>query len=167
MWARAAIATTVFALLAVLLVPVFNQARLAAKEDAAMSNMHLLGLASLMYANDNDNHLPPHMESAAAARAYLQKYAEQDAGLDIFTTANPAGGETLGNPRVSGLDLDAIAEPSETVLFYDSEPWHSEYMLACYSDAHYAMTDASKLAAKLKRDPVIKVPPPKKLSVGP
>lgn len=44
--------------LAAILFPVFAQAKLAAKQAASMSNLRQIGLAALMYANDNDDVFP-------------------------------------------------------------------------------------------------------------
>ncbi len=46
------------AILAAILFPVFTQAKEAAKKTSSMSNMRQVGLASLMYANDNDDFFP-------------------------------------------------------------------------------------------------------------
>lgn len=45
----------IIAILAAILFPVFAQAKAAAKAIACMSNMHQLGLASMMYLNDYDD----------------------------------------------------------------------------------------------------------------
>lgn len=48
----------IIAILAAILFPVFAQAKAAAKKIACLSNMKQIGLASLMYITDNDDHYP-------------------------------------------------------------------------------------------------------------
>ena len=48
----------IIAILAAILFPVFSQAREAAKKTQSMSNLRQVGLASLMYAGDNEDMLP-------------------------------------------------------------------------------------------------------------
>ncbi len=48
----------IIAILAAILFPVFAQAKMAAKVTVLLSNQKELGLASLMYATDNDDYLP-------------------------------------------------------------------------------------------------------------
>jgi prepilin-type N-terminal cleavage/methylation domain-containing protein/prepilin-type processing-associated H-X9-DG protein len=48
----------IIAILAAILFPVFAQAKLAAKKTSSISNLKQLGLAMVMYSNDNDDDLP-------------------------------------------------------------------------------------------------------------
>ena len=48
----------IIAILAAILFPVFAQAKAAAKKTSCLSNTKQVGLAALMYANDNDDGLP-------------------------------------------------------------------------------------------------------------
>src|SRR5579884_2258589 len=48
----------IIAILAAILFPVFAQAKAAAKTTATLSNVKQLGLAVLMYSNDNDDMTP-------------------------------------------------------------------------------------------------------------
>jgi prepilin-type N-terminal cleavage/methylation domain-containing protein/prepilin-type processing-associated H-X9-DG protein len=48
----------IIAILAAILFPVFAQAKLAAKKTVDLSNVKQIGLAALMYANDNDDNYP-------------------------------------------------------------------------------------------------------------
>jgi len=50
----------IIAILAAILFPVFAQAKDSAKQTQCVSNTKQLGLAALMYANDNDDTLPKH-----------------------------------------------------------------------------------------------------------
>jgi prepilin-type N-terminal cleavage/methylation domain-containing protein len=48
----------IIAILAAILFPVFAQAKLAAKKTVDLSNQKQIGLAAIMYANDNDDYFP-------------------------------------------------------------------------------------------------------------
>src|ERR1700678_2312447 len=48
----------IIAILAAILFPVFAQAKAAAKKTSCLSNMKQVGLATMMYANDNDDDCP-------------------------------------------------------------------------------------------------------------
>jgi prepilin-type N-terminal cleavage/methylation domain-containing protein len=49
----------VIAILAAIIFPVFAKARAKARQTSCLSNIKQLGLATLMYADDNDNTFPP------------------------------------------------------------------------------------------------------------
>lgn len=49
----------IIAILAAILFPVFTQAKMMAKKTTALSNLKQIGLASVMYQNDNDDALAP------------------------------------------------------------------------------------------------------------
>ncbi len=79
----------IIAILAAILFPVFAQAKSAAKTIATVSNLKQIGLASVMYANDNDSMMHPHLlcqpdvknqscESSAVAGYYwyIQNYVK-------------------------------------------------------------------------------------------
>lgn len=48
----------IIAILAAILFPVFSQAKEAAKKTSSMSNMRQVGVATMMYANDNEDAFP-------------------------------------------------------------------------------------------------------------
>ena len=48
----------IIAILAAILFPVFAQAKLAAKKTVDLSNLKQLGIATMLYGGDNDDHLP-------------------------------------------------------------------------------------------------------------
>ncbi len=47
----------IIAILAAILFPVFSQAREKARQTACLSNLRQIGLATLMYAQDYDDHI--------------------------------------------------------------------------------------------------------------
>lgn len=49
----------IIAILAAILFPVFSQAKIAAKKTVDLSNMKQISLALMMYADDNEDQLPP------------------------------------------------------------------------------------------------------------
>src|SRR3989440_7237437 len=59
----------IIAILAAILVPVFAQAREAARKTSCLSNTKQIGSAYMMYVQDYDEHFPPHVtERTAPAR---------------------------------------------------------------------------------------------------
>src|SRR5579863_1490625 len=70
---------TVIGILAALLLPALNTAREKGKRVGCASNLHQIGLAMLMFAADNQNHLPS---------AFNNPYP-------YLTSGNTLGGQTL------------------------------------------------------------------------
>jgi len=63
------VVVTIISLLAALLLPALKKAKFQAKRVKCMSNVHNLGLAIQMYANDNDGYFPCRVDSDGASLA--------------------------------------------------------------------------------------------------
>ena len=81
------VAITITIVLTTILMPVFSRAIAAAQKAACMANLHQLGLAILMYADDHDGYLPPHPNK----ETYLAFYEPGQGGSGVPTTS--------GSPR--------------------------------------------------------------------
>jgi hypothetical protein len=108
------------------------------------------------------------MGSALEAEPFLEPYAkpfvepygsargvsQPAGGNSIFLSTNPEGGSILGDPRLSGMNVNKVPEPANTVMFYDEKPWSHGEGLACYVDGH-AKTQRSydTITEALKIDP--------------
>lgn len=67
----------IIALLISILLPALNKAREAAKQTACLSNMRQIGLAMVMYTNDNKGSYPYPDASAIGAGMYTRSWAKQ------------------------------------------------------------------------------------------
>ena len=131
--------------LAVFAVPVFflivvpsveNLQRAAATSSprvAAIANAKLLAEAAILYADDNDNRLPPNMSSAAAARPFIGRYFPRDEMVDV---ASPVGSVFLGNRFLAGVDASRIEDPQSVVMFYENLDWSDGTRPVSYADGH-------------------------------
>src|SRR4051812_30129571 len=64
----------IIAILAAILFPVFAQAKEAAKKTSCLSNLKQIGLANMMYGNDNDDMMFPWSYSYLEGGTYFTKY---------------------------------------------------------------------------------------------
>lgn len=127
----------VVAILSSVLMPVFGRARAAARSTACVSNLRQIGQAFAMYAQDWDGSLPsamPYMAVAPEGRAWMRALVPyvKDARVWVCpenTAPVPsyAYNMFLGFPRMlgtaygySGLALDMITVPANTLLAYDT-----------------------------------------------
>ncbi len=92
----------IIAILAALLLPALSRAKEQAKRANCKSNMHQLGLATLMYANDNRDKLPD-----------LQNY-----GVWFWDMWRPAASNLLENVKRT----DIFYCPNEFYLYKDNGP---------------------------------------------
>ena len=133
-----------FIVLVAILFPVFAQARVRAQRQRTLVNARQLGRAVLMYAEDNDQLLPLDLSTARAAQPVLGVYIADDRA---YTTFNPAGGEFLGNPKISGSSLKSYPSLRQIVLFYESREWRDRRRIVLWLDGH-ASTPADFDAAR-------------------
>jgi len=88
----------IIAILAAILFPVFAQARAKARQTTCLSNMKQIGIAVLMYTQDNDETLPPSNYSAAPASGNVGWYFM----VDPYVKASiPGSMAQLGNRKLS------------------------------------------------------------------
>lgn len=124
-------------------------ARTAALQTQTLSNVKQMCLATIMYASDYDDVLP-YVQSTAAVRFVTHPYIKS---REIFKTANPNGGEIRFNMAVAGVEMAAIPEPANTILFYESTPWPDGTRVVGYVDGHarkVPMADWERESASLK-----------------
>jgi hypothetical protein len=136
---------------AAILFPVFAQSKEAARRTAALSNIKQLSTAMIMYASDYDDRYPLAMDSARTFGPVINAYVRN---RSMFMSMNPAGGEIMGNKRLSGKPMEKLLYPAETVAIYDSLPWRDNKGLVGYADGHALLRDPySTVMAQLQRDP--------------
>ncbi len=107
----------IIAILASLLLPALSRSKEQAKRTNCKSNLHQLGLATLMYASDNKDHLPD-----------LQNY-----GVWFWDMWKPAASNLLQNV----VRTESFYCPNELYLYKDNGPpdaWNafSDYVVTGY-----------------------------------
>lgn len=110
-------------ILAAILFPVFAQAREKARRSACLSNLSRIGLASLMYAQDYDDKLPPSTQWMDRLKRYtrtenLYHCPSVAPGGDRSDPSRPYG--YAMDSRVSGKSTMKMKTPANVVLVYDS-----------------------------------------------
>ena len=128
----------IIAILAAILFPVFAQAREKARQVSCLSNTKQLGLATLMYAQDYEETLPPWRISNllywVGGRELSSGPLDKRLGLvwpyiksgDLQKCPSYVGGQHLGgtgyglNAHVSQVALAALNSPTERILFVDA-----------------------------------------------
>lgn len=120
-----------------ILIPLLSRANTGAREKQTLLDIRRLGAAVLLYATDNDNHLPPDMSSAEAARKAVRRYVSDERA---FATLNPRGGEFVGNRALSGIGFKPD-DPNlgRTVMFYESRAWPDGSRAVVWLDGHEMM----------------------------
>ena len=142
--------------LGAILFPVFAQAKYAAKKTMGLSNMKQLALGAIMYSADADDRFPTKMESALSAKPYLAPYTKNEA---IFLSANPKGGEILGDARLSGKNSTTVTAPDDAVMFYDGKPWPRGEAMVSYTDGHARSLPYREIVTAKAKDPFRKGKP--------
>jgi hypothetical protein len=100
-----------------LALPALAQARVAARNAVASSTMDLAGTATLVFMAEHDGALPP---------AGSWKTALEEGGTDVTSllvaVEDLTGRSFAMNIHLDGLGEGDLAEPSTTVLFFETEP---------------------------------------------
>ena len=102
-------------ILAAVLFPVFSQARLAAKRTQSLAHIKQIGLASAMYAAENDDRFP----KAEAWEEVLRDSTDEDIFKDPQADANSGLGFAM-NSAASLAKIEWVDDPQNTVLFFSS-----------------------------------------------
>jgi prepilin-type processing-associated H-X9-DG protein len=97
---------------------VLRCARLAAEQMICQKNMMKLGIATLQYAEDHNEHLPP----ANTWATDIMPYLSPDDRKRVFhcPDANTPYSYAF-NTTVSGDSLDNIPRPADTVMLFESD----------------------------------------------
>lgn len=132
----------IIALLASLLLPALSRAKARGKQAACMSNLHQIGLALRMYADDNDGFLPTTTHGAGTNASWIYQLSPfVGHGNRIrLCPSDPKGEQRLtaqassytqnefvfvdltdpfGRPLESYRKLDALARPAETITTFE------------------------------------------------
>ena len=128
--------------------PVFRAARPAARSAVCMFNLKQLALGEIMYANDNDDRLPP-------ARTWMDRITNWVKYADAFHCPSVKGENSYGYAMNVDCDKEKMAhepEPERKVLLFESvllgrnarsgvyglpdPPRHEDRNVAVYVDGH-------------------------------
>jgi prepilin-type processing-associated H-X9-DG protein len=104
--------------LAVILFPVFAQAREKARQTSCLNNIKQMSLGMLMYTQDYDGKFPP-------TPGWMDKIAPYIKKEEVYhcPTAKSDDGNAYGysfNAQVSTVSVTKIASPATTALVFDS-----------------------------------------------
>lgn len=133
------------AIMAAILVPVFAQARLKARETSSVSNLKQIGLAIMMYSQDHDERLP-NLLSLAKLQKVVAPY-----GVAATLLMNPVDGKPyVTNVRLSGKKLAGIRSPAACVLVWETSVGRDGKRAALFADGHVARIPADRWARILK-----------------
>lgn len=121
-----------------ILFPVFAKAREKARQADCSANQRQLALAALMYVQDYDQQLP---RADAAWTELLEPYLKHPA---VYECAADVDGPPSYhfNPALRSLELVAVTNPSEAILFFESDDektiaWrHNDGANFAYVDGH-------------------------------
>ena len=143
-------------ILAALLLPALAQAKARAQSINCMNNMKQLALGSMMYANANKDKLP----SAASWCDDIARYAPNPRVFQCPSGDPRQRCHYAFNARLSGIDLNHIANPARTVLIFEADggwnlsggselmvgrPRHRNAIGLAFADGHCEITTASRL----------------------
>jgi hypothetical protein len=114
----------------------------ASHKTQALSNIKQLATGMAIYMADYDDELP-YAQSTAAVAYVTYPYIKS---LDLWKSPNPNGGRILFNMALAGSNATAVEEPSNTILFYDSQPWPDGRRLVAMVDTSARFVDAETWA---------------------
>jgi len=124
----------VIAVLLSMLLPALNQARNSAKQLLCSTNLKQIGLASIMYADDNTGHIVPNLigndaTGTWAGSYHMSTYSGQVVNLGKLCTEGYLDGEI----KVYYCPSDRFIQPQNRLTSYgDFEKAHSSPILCSY-----------------------------------
>lgn len=122
------------AIFAAVLIPVFAQAKIAAKQTATLSNLKKLGQGVIQYSVDYDDVFPPEMATANTVWPSVSKYVPDQSARD---SQNPASSLFQGVAALSSFKVRSVVNPATKYMFFDSMPWPaSPRRMVLYIDGH-------------------------------
>jgi len=144
----------IIAILAAMLLPSLSRAKEAGKRIACVNNMRQLGLASMMYVNDNQGSFPPRSDGDRWPNRLYDNYGKSikvllcpDDGLNGLTPATGDGSNNVAdasprsylingwNDYFNGMNIgdslkeNVITHPSETILFGEKHTTNMDYYM--------------------------------------
>lgn len=133
-------------ILPAILFPIFSKARDKARETSSASNLKQIGLATLEFAQDHDEKLPPTDTMAnfkASVSSYIPPQGMTPQNNDDLFVETGANVPYVLNPQVSKKPLDSIPHP-ETVEIAREAVAHSDGKInILYADGHVTLEPAS------------------------
>jgi prepilin-type processing-associated H-X9-DG protein len=144
------------------LAPVLKEAREHAVLATCVSNMKQLCLAAMMYAQDQDEKLP-----TEGWPKQLEPYSKNPAIYRCPGAPDKEIGYAI-NEKVAGVKLGGLADPAETVLFFESDlavdipfggidalvekPRHAGLVVVGFADGHVKAVPGEEARKLLARD---------------
>ena len=144
----------IIAILAAMLLPSLSRAKEAGKRIACVNNMRQLGLASMMYVNDNQGSFPPRSDGDRWPNRLYDNYGKSikvllcsDDGLNGQPPATGNGSNNVAdasprsylingwNDYFNGMNIgdslkeNVITHPSETILFGEKHTTNMDYYM--------------------------------------
>ena len=113
---------------------------LSAEAALTLSNVKQLSLGMLMYAADYDD-MMPYVQDTNAAYFVTYPYLKNK---EIVQSKNPNGGFLRLNMAISGIDMNALTNPSETPMYYDSEAWPDGSRIVAFADGNARVLTSSE-----------------------
>jgi predicted Zn finger-like uncharacterized protein/prepilin-type processing-associated H-X9-DG protein len=149
-----------------ILVPGLSRARETASRVKCASNMSQIGIAAIMYANDNENRLPDDLGSLHVAEDILPMGSRCPSVEHGRVPAGLAGDELAAWVNANtdyiyvgrGLNVNG---PAETVVLYEPAADHGDGGgNVLFLDGHVEWTDANNLKELLASQPPATMPTP-------
>ncbi|MCW3060715.1 MAG: prepilin-type N-terminal cleavage/methylation domain [Capsulimonas sp.] len=132
------------AIIAAILFPVFAKARDKARIVSSQSNLKQLGLASMQFAQDHDEKLPP-MDSMEHFKAAVNQYLPKDEKYDLFTQPGFNTPYTL-NAKLSNKSIGDLNNMEGTVMMQETKPYSDKKLATLYADGHVRRVSADNTA---------------------
>ncbi|MEI8281754.1 MAG: zinc ribbon domain-containing protein [Armatimonadota bacterium] len=118
---------------AAILVPVFLQAKIAAKKSATISNVKQVGTGLAIYMSDNDDIFPSSFSTSNELKVSVMPYVKNEA---IFTTMNPNSGELVPNSQLQKVSSTSINNVRDTVAINETNAWPDGTKCYGFADTH-------------------------------